>query len=225
MAIYTVTLRGLYYGQQIINTFAYVSAGTGSPTPSAFDLLNAMGFIPSGDPPALPDETIFAFIRGLVNNNMAFTEVEARNLYSVTDFYLFGYSPAVVGLIDGIDVSPMTAYGLRSNRVRTDIRRGFKRFCGVVEEATTNGGFLVGGYITTLADVADAMSEVLEGTFEATYQPSILSYEMYTVPPAKPAYRPYETEEEQLEHAAIGVTWAGYDTVRSQVSRQYGRGA
>jgi len=48
---------------------------------------------------------------------------------------------------------------------------------------------------------------------------------MYTEPPAKKAYRYYETEEEQLEHIMENVTWTAYDRIRSQTSRQYGHGA
>lgn len=224
MAIYEVVLRSLYYGQRCINVWHYVCPDGIGITSTALGLLTGMGFIPVGDPPELPDATIFAHLRGLTNDAVAYTEVEARNLYSVTDFYLAAYSPAVQGLVDGIDVSPAIAIGLFTNRVRTDIRRGFKRFVGLTEEQMTNGGALTSGAIGALAGLANAMTEPIDGGGFTFYQPAVLAFEKYTTTAPRVAYKQYPTEAEQLEHAAYPMTWAGYDFVRTQTSRQYGRG-
>lgn len=225
MALYQVTLRGTFYTNQVLNVWSYLSGGTLGAAPSAFDLLKAMGFIPSGDPPVYPSDTLFAALRSLVSDSVHYAEVEARNLYSTTDFYLAAFNPVVSGTTSGIDQSPLVAYGLQSNRTRTDIRRGFKRFAGVVEEATTNGGLLTGDFPGALADVATKMGEVLSGDFDATYSPSVFSFEKYETPKGNDAYRPYPTEADQLEHVASPVTWSGYPQVRSQTSRQYNRGS
>lgn len=225
MAIYEVVLRALYHEQNIINVFTYVDGGGVGAVPSAFDLLTAMGFVPTDPAPTFPADTVFDSIRNLVSTNVLFTEVEARNLYSTTDFYLLGYSPVVAGLVVGAGLSPAMAYGLKSNRVRTDIRRGFKRFVGVVEEGTSEGGIVCCGFPALVTDVAEKMSALLSGTSFAVYHPAVASFEKYTTPSGRFAYKPYATEAEQLDHTAHPVTWSGYTEVRTQTSRQYGRGA
>jgi len=221
--VYSVTLRASVLDQQVINNWDY-TVTTPLAAPTALELLTLLGFIPTGDPAELPDDTMFAAVRAAVSNYVNFLEVECRELYSVTDFYTAAYSPAVMGdQANGI-TSPVLAYGLFSNRVRTDIRRGFKRLSGVSESQIGTGGLLESAQLTLMTAVATKMSEPLIG-IQGTYQPSILSFEAYTTPKLKTAYKPYPTRDEQLEHAAIGVSWAPYDRARSQTSRQIGRGA
>lgn len=224
MALYEVTVRGSLYGQSVINVFSY-SVTTGViVTPSASELLNLMGFVPVGDPAELPAGTLFAAWRALVSVDVNFLSVEARELYSLTDFFEVAYSPAEVGGQANSAFSPFVAFGVFSNRVRTDIRRGFKRFAGVTEAQVDAGGDLEAGAVTALALVASKMSLVLSGA-TADYSPSVISREKVIDPvTGKVTYQLYADPVEQFEHTARGVTYAGYDTVRSQTSRQYGRG-
>lgn len=223
MAIYTVTLRSTYFAQEIINRFSYVSVSTGAGDPSALELLELMGFIPDGDPPGYPADTLFDAIGSISNTGVSFREVEGRNLYSVSDFYLAPFVIPAAGQASGEGMSPFVSYGFFSDRVRTDIKRGTKRFTGVNEGAVDAGGVLPSGTRANLAVVAEAMTAVLEGEGN-DYMPAVLSYEPYTAPSGRTAYRPYATASEQLDHAAYPVVWSYYETVRSQVSRQYGRG-
>lgn len=224
MSIYQVTLRGNYYGQQIINVFSYVSAIPFTGTASAAELLEKMGFFPTGDPPVVDPTTLFGFLVGLTSTSLHFTEVEAVNLYDPTDFFLEAFSPAIDGEAAGFDMSPFTSYGLFSNRLRRDIRRGFKRFAGVLEEAVTNGGLITGAYVTQLDNTAHAMSVQLDGDDGAVYYPAVLSFEAYTTPKGNTAYKQRATEALQLEHSMYPIEWAAYAEIRSQVSRQYKRG-
>jgi hypothetical protein len=60
-----------------------------------------------------------------------------------------------------------------------------------------------------------------------SFAPAIVGKEKYTPDPLKPdryAYRYYPTLAEQMEHVAQGFNWDVYNQVRTQVSRQYGRG-
>lgn len=223
--MYQVTVRGVYFAQRIINVFSYLSGGAGSPTPSAFDLLKAMGFVLEGDPPIFVPGSLAAGFRRLTSEHYSFTEVEARNLYSVTDFYSLAYNPAVPGLSSGSDLSPAVAYGFFSNRVRLDIKRGFKRIVGVEAEACGDGGVIVAPYVGFANTLATQMSAILDGDLGATYAPSVFQFEKYTTPSGKSAYRPYEDEAVGLTHVAAGVTFSPYLETRTQVSRQYGRGS
>jgi len=227
MALYEVTLRQRYFDQACINTWNYAAEDGLGVTHSALELLTLMGFIPEGDPLALPADTVAALILAQQNAGVEWLSVEARELYSLTDFYEAAYSPALTGgLTSGDAMSPFVAYGLFSNRVRTDIRRGFKRFVGVSEGQVSSGGVLSGGALTWMTSVADAMSETLDGV-ASSYFPCIVSRLKEAIPDTDPVryrYVLYPDPAEQDEHIALNVSWASYTQVRSQTSRQYGRG-
>lgn len=227
MAIYEVTLRQRYFDQLCINVWSYVSnVGVGI-TPSALELIEKMGFIPVGEPLAFPADTIGEKLQIVQSDNVEYLSVEAREVYSLTDFYEGAYSPPLTGLNTGGDsMAPFAAYGLFSNRVRTDIKRATKRFVGVMEADVGAGGVMTSGSITELSALADAMSETLIGT-AAQYFPCVIQREKVEVPgsdPVRYVYRLYEDPAEQAEHIAAGIEFAPYTTVRSQTSRQYGRG-
>jgi hypothetical protein len=71
------------------------------------------------------------------------------------------------------------------------------------------------------------LSQVIAGVTVA-FKPVILGKLRYQTnegeTPAKYAYKLYPTEAEQLEHVADVGVWFPYTQVRTQGSRQYGRG-
>lgn len=225
MALYEVTLRQSYYGQLCVNVFSYITLPGIGVTPNALELLTLMGFIPEGDPLAFPDDTVANAIFSFQSSAVNFLSAEARELYSVTDFYEAAYSPPIIGNLDtGDDMSPLVSFGFYTARVRTDIRRGFKRFVGVTEGIIDNGGLIGSGIVAALTDCAEAMSEELGGV-TAAYSPCVISRERIVDPETEHVtYRLYETEAEQEEHVANPLVYTFYDAVRSQTSRQYGRG-
>jgi len=227
MPLYEVTLRQSYFDQACINTWAYAAESGLGVTPSALELLTLMGFVPTGDPLAFPADTIAAALATIQSDNVNYLTVEARELYSLTDFEELAYSPPLTGENTGGDsMSPFVAYGLFSDRTRVDIRRAFKRFAGVMEADVAAGGTLVSGSITELTALADAMSETLDGA-TSSYFPCVISRLKEAIPDTDPVryrYVLYPTAAEQDEHIALGIEFAPYGTVRSQTSRQYGRG-
>jgi len=119
---------------------------------------------------------------------------------------------------------PFVAYGLKSTRTRTDIRRGTKRLAGVLEADVQAGGELTSGAKTLVANLAEKMGEILVGA-TANYSPAVISRErVVDEETGKVTYRLYASESVQEENTMFDVSWQGYDFVRSQVSRQYGRG-
>lgn len=225
MALYEVVLRQRYFSQLIVNVFDYLTPSGVGITPNALELLTLMGFIPAGDPLEFPADTIAANLQAVQNASVEFLSVEARELYSVSDFYEAAYSPPLVGTrVSGQASPPFVSYGLYTARVRLDIRRGFKRFVGASEGDVSDGGLIVSGMMTLLTALADSMSENLEG-FSAFYHPAVISREKVIDPEdGKVSYQLYADESEQEEHTAEPLVWTPYAEVRSQVSRQYGRG-
>ena len=225
MSLYEITLRQLFANQSCINVFSYVSTPIGGGVASALELLTLLGFIPTGDPLEFPADTLADAIWALQDDAVSFLSAECRNLYSVTDFYEAVYSPAIpAGRTTGTPESPFTAYGFLTARVRTDIRRGFKRFVGVDELLVDPLGVITDPGLALMDDVAEEMSQPVTSA-DAIYAPCVISRERVVDPETdKVSYQLYATVEDQLEHIATPLEWATYPTVRSQTSRQYGRG-
>lgn len=225
MALMEVVLRAELNGQQHINRFNYVASGTPSAVSRSFGLTWAMGFIPTAT--VYPSDTIFYWMKNQLSTSLVFSEVEVRDVYSTTDFYLLPFPSGTAGAYSGEAASPTLAYGFRTNRVRTDIRRGTRRFGGVVETTMGAGGVLGGGIGASLDVVAGLMSDILEYDDEGNtlaYSPCVVKREKYTTPNGNTAYRYMESESEQLENVATSIIWSPYQEMRTQVSRQYGRG-
>ena len=228
MALYEATLQSRYFDQLVINRWNYLGSGSGVGISGAAALAAAMGFVPTAG--SFPVSTLAANIHAVLSDELTFVSILARALYDdPSDFYDQTFPTGVNGNQGGDDSStPVLAYGFRTNRTRSDIDRGTKRFAGVVDAAVTDGGVVDASVLTALQAIADSMSDTLAyttGGSSLSFAPIVVQKFMYTTPPAKKAYRYYETEAEQLEHIMENVTWTPYDRIRSQTSRQYGHGA
>jgi hypothetical protein len=228
MAIMELTVNQQYQNQLVINRFHFIANGTPASVNYSFALLSASGFLATNIASSVfPVPSIARQVQDVVSNSLTFLSAYARDLYSDTDFYESPYPAGITGQYAGTPASPALSYALTSNRVRSDIRRGQKRLSGVSEDAMVSGGVLDGGFMTSLGYVANEMSAVLTFDDEGntlSFSPAVLSFEEYTTPSGRKAYRKYATAAAQLSHAAVGVLWQEQPTVRTQTSRQYGRG-
>lgn len=225
MALFEIVVRSVYKNQVQINRWNYLGSGTPVSIQMSFALAQAFGGAPVAG--AFPATTVLNAIQNIVHVDTSFEEIQVRDVYSVTDFFAAPFIPKPAGGVAGEGLSPFVTVGFRTNRVRTDIARGTKRVGGISEASIGDGGEVSGGYLTNVIAVATAMSETLEyvdGANTLTFIPVVVGKEMYTTPPDPKAYRYYETFAEQDDHIASGVTWEPYTQVRSQTSRQYGRG-
>ena len=233
MALYEVILNTAYAGQGCVNRWNYIGTGTPSAVSLSFGLVAAFGAIydDTAIPPAYPEDTILSAIREMTDDGVSFVQITALNVYDPVDFYQTPFNPAYPGGQGGDGLSPTAAYAFRTNVVNRDIRRGTKRFVGVNEGASNQGGEVSGSFLTLMTTLAERMTATLEYDDEGntlTYVPAICSKEEY-IPdplfPAKTAYKYYGTLAEQLTHSATGFAWNPVTTIRSQNSRQYGRGS
>ena len=223
MAFYEITLRSVYKLQQCINRFPYWADTSGFQAPSALELLVLAGFIPDPDTGLIDSDTLFASIIALVSGGVFFVSAEARELYSISDFYEAGYSPGFQGGEAVVGSAPFLAFGLTSSRVLTTVKRGSKRFVGVTEDDIDEGGALSTDAITRLALVGERMSANFSGE-SSVYEPATFGFEPYTTASGRTAYRKFTDPDDQLEHTAHPVVYSVMANVRSQTSRQYGRG-
>jgi hypothetical protein len=226
--IYELTLTQRYFDQEIVNRWNYLSSGTVIGSSGAYALIKAMGYI-LGET-GFPVDTVASKLAELQPPSVTFVNVMAKAIREApVDFYDYAYPVGTYGenIASSQPASPTLAYGLKTNRVRTDIARGTKRFVGVLEAAMSNGGLLESGYLTFLNDLSALMGETLsytESGSTATFQPIVCGKKKYVTPRGNNAYEYWPTIAEQMEHVAQGVVWTPFDTVRTQTSRQYKHG-
>lgn len=228
MPLYEVVLEQRYYNQQVINRWNYLGTGTPAAVTGSFALLSALGMI--GLTTTLTSGTLGAAIQGFQNNSVAFIQATCRAVYIDDDFYGAPFANNTVGVAAGIGdaLSPVSAFGFRSNRVKQSIGRGYKRFVGMSEGDVENGGLLNSSAIFR-ADVARvAMNGSVTYDDEGntlSFSPCIAQKELYVTPASNNAYKYYATELEQATHLAVGINWELYSQMRTQNTRQYGRGS
>jgi len=119
-------------------------------------------------------ETVLPLVKGLQSNLLVHTSVEAVNLLNPADFTSLVYVPAVAGDQTGEALPPYNTFTFQFVRATRAVRHGWKRIGGIPEIGNTNG-VASAGFLTTLADIADAMASTLEdGDNSALYTPRIV---------------------------------------------------
>ena len=229
MPLYEITLEQEYAGQQVINRWNYLSGAIPDGVSGAFKALVGMGFTPDTDIEAFGPDTIAGKLKPSQNSGVSFVQAIAKNLYSVTDFYTYAFPPGTNGTGGTDGESPTMAIGYTSDRTRSDIRRAQKRFAGVGEGLLGQAGKWETSVVAALQALGDTMADinvVPAGVGSVQFTPYVFGREKYH-PTGKTtwAYRYYATEEEQMEHIALITAWTLKPEVRTQTSRQYGRGS
>lgn len=224
--LYEAVVIADFNGTEIVNRYNYLGDVVGVASGDAFGLASAMGYVPEAG--VFTADSLAAEIAALVSNGIEWGQIIVRNIYVPTDFVELPFVPVAPGLVSGDVEAGFVAFGCRSNRVRTDIGRGYKRFAGVNESNVNSYGELTSGALAQLEVIAGLLQSTLtytEGSDTNTYKPVIVGKEKIVVEGEPTLYRYYADEAEQLEHLAIGTTWEAYDHVRSQVSRKIGHGS
>lgn len=233
--IYKVTILGRLASQLVVNGLTFISDVDEPTATNAYGLLQAMGFNPADVTEPVPGKLFDAILAAsTVSYNIE--EIQVRNLYSVIDFITqpvagVGWS-GQIALPTGDRLPTFVASKIKTNRVRTDIRAGSLALTGGTEEQTEGADKWNSAYQALLTDVCAALNAPPSQTVGVTtvnFRPSVLQKEEYVVNPGdekeRTAYRYWATEDEQLQHAAVGVAWGVSDDVTSQVTRKIGRGA
>jgi predicted enzyme related to lactoylglutathione lyase len=234
VAVFEAILEQTYAGQSIVNRWNYIGTGVPASVSLSFALAQALGAIYDevAVPPAYPAAGLMRKIAAIQAQGVVFDALTVKDVYSATDFYSTLFTPALTGDVGGEANSPAMAFGFFTNRIRTDVRRATKRFTGVPESASVNLGLINSSITAAMQAVATAMSAVLTYDDEGntlTFTPAVCGKERYDpdsglADPEGRAYRYFPTEAAQMLKTAQGVLWDYYPQVRTQTSRQYGRG-
>jgi len=225
MALFEVTLRQAYDNKNVINRWNYASSGVPAAVSLSFALASAFGGIPDPITGEFPDDSLMAFLAGMQNTGLRYVELQVENMYDVVDFYTIPYASSQAGLTGGERMSAFVAYGFTSNRLRTDVRRGSKRFAGASETYVGEYGVITSSGMETLEGVAEALSATLtyddEGT-DIEFRPTVLSYQKHDpdVDHEREWYSKYATLAAQMDHAAVGVKYTANPNATTQNTRK-----
>jgi hypothetical protein len=229
-----VVLDQTYAGQACINRWNYLGTGNPASVTMSFALANALGAIYDtvAEPDEYPPGKLMWKLALMQHTGVTFNSLTVKDVYSATDFFSVLFVPNLLGqAAGGQGMSPIDAYGFYTNRVRSDIKRATKRFAGVNEAAVDSLGLIAVGFEDELTAVAHEMTVVKDyddGGNLLSFAPCVVKRIAYPTSIApdggqRQAYK-YRTEETQFDYIAEGITWDFYPQVRSQTSRQYGKG-
>lgn len=228
MPLYEATLQQLYYGQECINRWNFDCPTVPSGTSGSYLLAVALGAIADDDTPAFDLTTILGKLQQLQVVAVTFSQLVIKNIYSVTDFYTYAFPTGTVGTGGGEGMTPVNALGFTSDRTVSNIRRSQKRFTGLGESSVDPGGVLTSAFATSAQVLGTLMGNPNTATVDGVstvFNPVVLSREKYH-PPGKTtwAYKYWPDETTQRLHLAPITQYNVKNQVRSQTSRQYGRG-
>jgi hypothetical protein len=216
--IYQVVLNSTFMAQQMRNVFHFYQTFVMTDYEAAENLAVA---VTQKLFPAANAGLRSTFIVSAVSYN----GLDITNLYNDDIFinYTTGY-PYVGG--QGIQeaMPPFVAYELRSNRLRGDIRRGFKRFSGLPENYG-QGGALDSGVRTLIqAQLGDPFADkwTAQATPDDEWHLVVVKRIEYTTDKGNRAYR---LPANQMEGDFFRPTeWDVQPRVTTQNSRKIGRG-
>lgn len=233
-ALMEVTFSGTLASQRWVSRLNYFVANNAGLLTLSAALFQGLGFGDTNGSLAglqLDPTKVAARWLACMSSPAVMDTVRIINVYEDTDFYATPISPGLAGTGGGSVISPAMAYKLRSSVVRRDIRPGQKAIPGVDAGQIDSGGGVKSGHMVKLNDLAAALSANIEDTVggnTVTFQPCVVGKEKYPVPnsgtPPRQAYRYWQLPATQFENLAVGMTWSAIATVRTQASRQYGRG-
>jgi hypothetical protein len=231
---FEVTILGERAGQLVVNRMNFTSNNELVESANSVGLLRALGYQPSDVTVPDTDSVLFRFLAAQTTAYQI-NEIIVRNLWSVTDFITLPVSgvgwQGTITVGSGDALPTFVAAKLRTNRVRTDIRRGTLSITGGTEEQVEGADVWNTAYMTLLNSFAAAINagpSVEVGGASTTFLPSVFKKERYPVPdsdPVRMAYRYYTDFVLFQANIASPVTWSAVERVSSQVSRKIGRGA
>lgn len=231
---FEVTIIGDVISEQVINRLNFTSSNEDPLTATSLGLLQGLGYTPS-DPSVIAPTSFFGRYLSAQTTAFRVNEIIVRNLFSVFDFMTQPVTGSdwqgVIEIGSGDRLPTFVASKLRTNRIRTDVRRGTLSLTGGTEEQLEGTDVWNSAYMAFLTDLATAINTGVtftSGASSTNFIPSVFGKEKYPVPgsdPVRYAYRYFKDFSLFQAHAAVGVTWAPVARVSSQVTRKIGRGA
>lgn len=212
--MFVLTLHSNMGQRNAINVFTYqLDQAINDPADAIEPLFNAFESVHFGAGGGNLNGTAF-------HTSISWTSLEAYNLFDLAAFGERLITEA--GAHATSEAMPIAnAYGFRSARKTREIRRGFKRFAGVPEDAGLGAsGQIAAGFLTELELLAGALGATMFDTGPSgfTFSPVVIKRVPYVAPSGKDAYRFPETEAELSFFVAD--EWEANTLLTTQVGRK-----
>jgi len=214
--LYLVTLFGTIFGNQTVNTFTYLQTGEEEEPESSAEVLAGAfqtAFLPVG-----------GVLRGqAIGASQTWDAIRVTNQFEdSSDFIEVGFPTPFTGGGSGAVMPPYVTYAFRTPWLGRSVRRGQKRFSGVLE-VEVNNGILQSNVLTLLAPIGSALgAQLVNGS--AVYSPVIVR-RVKTLDPDTGRYV-YSLPTNPSQYFGVRADgWAAQLYSSTQNSRKYGRGS
>lgn len=162
------------------------------------------------------EDNLFPAINSVQHPSFYISKLFVRDVFDDERFAERTYlSTAYEGILSGDPLPDYVAVQYKSVRTRLDMRNGYKRIPGFVDDGQVGNGFN-GAYTAGLSAVAAVFNSDLASAGNV-YDPVIVKRIKYTAPSGKPAYRLPNT---QLEFVYSEAQFALYPFLSTQNSRK-----
>jgi len=214
--LFELRTTSTFLGQVCYNVYFYAVSAEGgvfgNPAQRLADAWNIFNWEDSGS----------LFRSTLFSNDLNYSAINTRALFNPALIY-----ELLLGTYSGenadVNMPPYVAFTLRSDRTDGRIRRGFKRFPGVVESANANGNVEAAALAGLVSLGEQLVGELTYGdeTNFITFSPVVVKRVKYTEDGVV-KYRLPESVGEAV-YSQI-MTWDAIPTLTTQNSRKYGVG-
>jgi len=229
MPQYEITLEQSAYGNQVINRWNAIADAIPSGQLGAMLALGSMGFVDVGVIPAFDPASFAGLLQARQHAGVNWVQAVGKNIHDPTDYFAYAFPAGTHSSgLAGQGNSPVVAVGYATDRTRADVRRGQKRFVGIMESDVDDGGYLNTGALAAWQAIGDNMATpvtVTIGGSSVVFTPYVFGRKKTVDSDGKITYPYWPTDAEQLAHSMRINQWTLKNTVRTQTTRQYGRGA
>lgn len=213
--LYEVSLKGAMSGQECWNVLHYWQELEFVTTYSTKAQVLAENWY----------DQIFPSIQGIASEDVSYSEIRVRNLFTQSDRYNLAISEVGTGATEGAQTLPtFAAFGYTLLPETPVVKPGAKRFVGVPEICQADGVINVGGYITTLQALETKLEAAV--TVGAVIQdPCFVPIIVKRIRSGSPGAYEYRLPETSLEAVFSKIAVAAFNAIiTSQISRKVGVG-
>lgn len=227
--MFRLTIGQVYESQKIVTTLSLLSDAQVTTNQELGAVLNAVGYVDTNGIPIYPFRvgSIAEALAAAQRPSLSYEFIRIKAPYMPT-LILEGNAPSgSVGTIGTPgDSAPFVSASVKSNKVRGDIRAGFKRVAGVPQDAILDGGELSAAYQTTLGAFGAALAISSPGSNGAfSVNVSVITEKLFkNTVNGQIRYTDWENETEALANIAQPTQWTASPFITTQNSRKRGRG-
>lgn len=230
--IFRFRLSSLNQGQLNVLGLDYVTADDLPANGALVEIAKALGFADASGSLVTVGvtNTVYGTLQGVQGDFVTYTTLQGSAPYSPAALYDESFPTGSTGLREGPGVNPANVFmavSIRSNRIKRDVRRGYKRIGGLFVSDIGPNSTLASVSVTEFQELAAQFSRNLPITVAGTPSTAV-PVVLKTFPvqvDGKTVYRLDPDEEAERQASAVGIDYELQENLTTQSSRKKGRGA